>query len=179
MAEGINIPLYVLGSSTDSAHVAAALGLPYAFASHFAPAELHKALAVYHNEFVPSAQLVKPYTMAAANVIIADSTKEAEEMSTTLLRMFKGIFTGNRSYLQAPTAMTEDLKQFAAHPQVQQMLKYTFTGTKEEVKKQTEDFLEQTKIDEIIAVTNIFDAEKRVRSYEYFKEIMEEINAEG
>ncbi len=179
VAEGINVPLYVLGSSTDSAHVAAALGLPYAFASHFAPGELHKALAIYHNEFVPSVQLAKPYTMAAANIIVADSSEEAVEMSTTLLRMFRGIFTGNRSYLQAPTAMTEDLKQFAAHPQVQQMIKYTFTGTKAEVKKQTEDFVEQTKIDEIIAVTNVFDADKRVRSYEYFMEIMEEINAEG
>ncbi len=152
------------------------MGLPYAFASHFAPAELHKALSIYHQEFVPSAQLLQPYTMAAANVIIADTTEEAIEMSTTLLKMFKGIFTGNRNYLQPPTPITEELKQFAAHPQVQQMLQYTFTGNKEEVKKLTEDFLADTQVDEIIAVTNIFEAEKRIRSYEYFANIMEEIN---
>lgn len=178
VAEGIDVPLYILGSSTDSAHLAAAKGLPYAFASHFATAQLFDALEIYRNEFKSSAALEKPYVMAGINVIIADSDEEAERMFTSLLRMFIGLVTGNRDYLQPPTDLTEDLRQAHQHPTLQQMLRYTFVGSKETVKKQVEDFLRQTGVDELIAVTAVHKHEDRLRSYALFAEIMGEVNAE-
>ena len=85
VAEGINVPVYILGSSTDSAHVAAKKGLPYAFASHFAPAQLFEALEIYYNHFQPSEFLEEPYTIAGINVIAADTEDEAEKISTSLI----------------------------------------------------------------------------------------------
>jgi len=100
--EGLDIPLWILGSSTDSAHLAAAMGLPYAFASHFAPAQLHQAMSLYRAEFRPSAQLSKPYAMACVNVIIGETTEAAVLMSTLLQQVFLGIVTNNRKPLQRP-----------------------------------------------------------------------------
>lgn len=177
IAEGVNVPLYILGSSTDSARVAARMGLPYAFASHFATTYLFDALNIYHNEFQPSPFLSEPYTIAGVNIIAADSDEEAERQFTTLIRMFLGVFTGNRDYLQPPIAMTPDLRAVAANPALQQMLKYTFAGGKETVKKKTTAFLEQTRADELMVVTNLYDHNDRLKSYTMFAEIMTEIQA--
>lgn len=177
VAEGIQVPIYILGSSTDSAHLAAKAGLPYAFASHFATTYLHEALKIYRDEFQPSAFLDKPYCMAGINVIVADSDEAAAAMSTTLIRMIVGLLTGKRELLPAPIPMTDELKQLSQHPAVLQMLKYSFFGDKETVKKQTSDFILETGVDELIAVTNIYDADDRIKSYGLFAEIMEEINA--
>jgi len=177
IAEGVQVPIYILGSSTDSAHLAASLGLPYAFASHFATSQLLEALHIYHNEFQPSIFQKEPYTMAGVNIIAAETTEKAERMLTSLIRMFVGILTGKREYVPAPTEMTDELRGLLQHPQVQQMLKYTFVGDKESVRKQTEDFIELTKVDELIAVTGVYDAGDRIHSYEIFAEIMEEINS--
>ena len=176
VAEGVQVPIYILGSSTDSAHLAAKKGLPYAFASHFATTHLMEALEIYRNEFQPSKDLKKPYVMAGANIIIADTDEEAERLSTSLIRMIVGIFTGKRDYVQPPTAMTDDFKEIMQNPQVHQMLKYSFIGSKATVKAQVKDFMEQTKADELIAVTNIYDGKERIRSYELFAEIMKELN---
>lgn len=176
IAEGVKVPLYILGSSTDSAHLAAKKGLPYAFASHFATAQLFEALAIYRNEFQPSEYLKEPYTMAGINVIAAETDSEAERISTSLINIILGIVTGKRQYVPAPTAMTEDLIEISKHPAIHQMLKYSFIGSKETVKTKTKEFLEKTKVDEVIAVTNIYDAQDRVRSYTLFSEIMKEIN---
>ena len=177
VAEGVEVPLYVLGSSTDSAHLAARLGLPYAFASHFATTHLFEALNIYYNEFQPSKYLSEPYSMAGVNVMIADSEKEAEKMSTSLIRMFLNVLTGKSDYLQEPTEMTDDLREMAQHPTFQQMLKYTFAGTKERVKESTEEFLAKTGVNELIIVSNMYDQDDRVKSYKLFSEIMNEINA--
>lgn len=176
VAEGVNIPLYILGSSTDSAHLAAKKGLPYAFASHFATTHLWDAIAIYRKEFQPSKDLEQPYVMAGVNIIIADTDEEAQRLFTSLIRMIVGIFTGKRDYVQPPTDMTEDLKQVIQNPQVHQMLKYSFVGSKATVKAQVKTFMEQTKADELIAVTNIYDVKDRIRSYELFAEIMKELN---
>lgn len=176
IAEGVKVPLYILGSSTDSSHLAAKKGLPYAFASHFATAQLFEALAIYRNEFQPSEYLKEPYTMAGINVIAAETDAEAERISTSLINIILGIVTGKRQYVPAPTAMTEDLIEISKHPAIHQMLKYSFIGSKETVKTKTKEFLEKTKVDEVIAVTNIYDAQDRVRSYTLFSEIMKEIN---
>lgn len=176
VAEGVEVPLYILGSSTDSAHLAAKKGLPYAFASHFATTHLMEALAIYRNEFQPSKHLEKPYVLAGVNIIVADTDEEAQRLSTSLIRMIVGILTGKRDYVQPPTEMTDDLTEVMQHPQVYQMLKYSFIGSKTTVKEQVKNFLAETKADELIAVTHIFDANERIRSYELFAEIMKELN---
>ncbi len=179
VAEGVEVPIYILGSSTDSAHLAASKGLPYAFASHFATIHLEAAIAIYREKFQPSDTIKTPYVMAGVNIIIADTDEEAESYSTSLIRMFLGIFTGKREYMQPPTAMTQEFREIMQHPQVHQMLKYSFVGSKATVKAQVKDFLEKTKADELIAVTNIYDINHRIRSYELFAEIMDELNAEA
>ena len=176
VAEGVEVPLYILGSSTDSAHLAAKKGLPYAFASHFATTHLMEALAIYRNEFQPSKHLDKPYVLAGVNIIVADTDEEAQRLSTSLIRMIVGILTGKRDYVQPPTEMTDDLTEVMQHPQVYQMLKYSFIGSKTTVKEQVKNFLAETKADELIAVTHIFDVNERIRSYELFAEIMKELN---
>lgn len=172
------MPIYILGSSTDSAHLAARKGLPYAFASHFATDHLMSALKIYREEFQPSAVLEKPYTIAGVNVIIAETDEEAQKLFTSVVRMFLGILTGNSQPLHPPTEMTEDLQDIFHHPSVHQMLKYSFVGTKEAVKAQTKAFLEQTQVDELIVVSTIYDFKDRIKSTELFAEVMSEINAD-
>ncbi|MEL0650450.1 LLM class flavin-dependent oxidoreductase [Algibacter sp. TI.3.09] len=176
VAEGVEVPIYILGSSTDSAHLAAKNGLPYAFASHFATTHLWNAIDIYRKEFKPSIDLEKPYVMAGVNIIIADTDEEAQRLFTSLIRMIVGIFTGKRDFVQPPTDMTPDLEEIIKNPQVHQMLKYSFVGSKATVKAQVKTFMEQTQADEIIAVTNIYDVQDRIRSYELFSEIMKELN---
>ncbi|AUC84331.1 LLM class flavin-dependent oxidoreductase [Polaribacter sp. ALD11] len=176
VAEGVEVPIYVLGSSTDSAHLAAKKGLPYAFASHFATTHLLEALAIYRNEFQPSKDLKEPYVIAGVNTIISNSDEEAERLSTSLIKMIVGILTGKRDFVQPPTDMTDEFRALLQNPQIHQMLKYSFVGSKATVKPQIAAFIEQTKADEIIAVTNIYDIEDRIRSYELFSEIMKEFS---
>lgn len=176
VAEGVNVPVYILGSSTDSAHLAAKKGLPYAFASHFATTHLWDALNIYRKEFKPSQELQKPYVMAGVNIIIADTDEEAQRLSTSLIRLIVGILTGKRDYVQPPTALTDDLKEVLNHPQVQQMLKYSFIGSKSTVKSQVKTFMEQSQVDELIAVSHIYDIDARIKSYKMFSEIMKELN---
>jgi len=176
IAEGVNVPIYILGSSTDSAHLAAKMGLPYVFASHFATSQLLDALEIYRREFQPSQYLSKPYTMAGVNVIAADTDEEAEENFTSLIRMFLGVLTGKREHLQPPMPMTDDLMMLQHNPAVREMLKYSFVGRKEAVSKQIQKFLEQTGVDELIVVSNIYSHEERIKSYSIVSEIMKELN---
>lgn len=176
VAEGVDVPVYILGSSTDSAHVAAEKGLPYAFASHFAPAQLFEALNIYYNKFQPSKYLVEPYTIGCINVIAADTDEEAEDISTTLIRMMFGVMTGNIDYMQPPVKMTSELRELAANPAFQRMLKYAFTGSKETVKKKTEKFLKETGVNEVMVASHIYDHKDRVKSYRIFSEIMKELS---
>lgn len=175
VAEGVEMPLYILGSSTDSAHLAARMGLPYAFASHFAPAQLFEALNIYYNEFQPSAQLQEPYSIACINVIAAASDEEAERLSTTLIRLMLGVMTGNIDYMQPPTEMTQDLRQIAQNPAFQRMLKYAFIGSKESVENQTKEFLQKTGVDEVMVASHIYDHRDRVNSYRIFAELMRDL----
>ncbi len=176
IAEGTDVPLYILGSSTDSAHLAARKGLPYAFASHFASTHLIDALKIYKAEFQPSSFLDQPYTIAGINVFVADTDQQAERLFTTLIRMFMGVLTGAKDALQPPTEMSSGLIEYLQHPSLQQMLKYSFVGSKETVKAQIEHFLEQTQVNELIAVSTTYDFEDRVKSVKLFAEIMMEVN---
>lgn len=175
VAEGVDVPIYILGSSTDSAHLAAKKGLPYAFASHFATTHLWEALAIYREEFKPSDVLQKPYTIVGCNIIIADTDEEAERLSTSLIKMIVGIFTGKRDFVQPPTGMTNEFRDILQNPQIHQMLKYSFIGSKATVKAQVKEFLDKTKADELIAVNNIYGIDDRIKSYQLFAEIMKEL----
>ncbi len=175
IAEGTEVPLYILGSSTDSAHLAAAKGLPYAFASHFASTHLLQALSIYHREFQPSLSLQQPYTMSGINVFVADTDAEAEMLFTTLIKMFLGVLTGKPEALQPATAMTEELKEIANHPSVQQMLKYSFVGSKATVKTHIEAFLKETQVNELMIVCPTYALEDRLKTIRLFAEVMGEI----
>jgi hypothetical protein len=174
IAEGINVPLYILGSSTDSAHLAAKKGLPYVFASHFAPAQLFEALNIYNNNFEPSEFLKEPYTIACINVIAADSNEEAETISTSMIRMMFGVLTGNIDYIQEPISMTRELRELSENPAFQRMLKYSFVGNKSRLKEKTSDFLEKTGVNELMVASHIFHHEDRVKSFRIFSEVMKE-----
>lgn len=172
IAEGADVPIYILGSTTDSALLAAEKGLPYAFASHFAPAELLPALKLYRQNFKPSLYLNKPYVIAACSVLIADTNEEAEMLSTTGIRMVLGILTNKRDYLQPPSPITDELRELAEHPLVKQMRTYAFIGDKETVRKKTEAFIELTDADEIMVSSQVYDQDKRLRSYQSLAEIL-------
>jgi len=176
VAEGVDVPIYILGSSTDSAHVAAEKGLPYVFASHFAPAQLFQALEIYYNKFQPSEFLEKPYSIAGINVVTADSISEADSISTSSLKMMIGVMTGNLDYLQKPEKMTAELREIRNNPSLKRMLEYSFVGDKETVKSKTEDFIKKTGVDEVMVASHIYHHEDRLKSFELFSEIMQEIN---
>jgi luciferase family oxidoreductase group 1 len=177
VAEGTGVPLYILGSSTDSAHLAAQLGLPYAFASHFASTHLLDALRIYRAEFTPSAALQQPYVMVALNAFVADTDEEAQQLFTSLIRMFVGMLTGNtKAPVQPPTPMTEELQEMWQHPAVQQMLKYSFVGSKQTVKRHLQAFLVETGADELITASTMYALEARVKSAKLFAEIVSELN---
>lgn len=167
--EGLEVPIWILGSSTDSAHLAAAFGLPYAFASHFAPAQLHHALKIYKSEFQPSKQLDQPYCMACVNVIAADTNREAEILATSLQKVFIGIITNNRRPLQAPDP---DFKMLPDIAQVMnQFLKYSFIGGAKKIENEIVSFIEETQIDEMMVTSHIYDHEARKKSYEILKKV--------
>lgn len=167
--EGLDIPLWILGSSTDSAYLAAALGLPYAFASHFAPARLHAALKIYRENFKPSAQLNTPFTLACVNVVAADTDAEADLLATSFKRLFLGILTGKRQLLQPPHEglRLSEMEEAA----VAQMTAYSFIGGPTKVATEVQAFLDATQVDELMAVTYVYDHEARVHSYEILKQL--------
>lgn len=172
--EGLDIPIWILGSSTDSAYLAASLGLPYAFASHFAPAQLHQALAIYRKNFKPSAQLKQPYVIACVNVIAADTDYEAERLATSFKKLFLGIITGNRQQLKAPEEPNEDFMDPMEEAALEQMIKYTFIGGPEKVKEDLNKFIEITQIDELMVASAIYDHQERLHSYEILAQLNQE-----
>lgn len=168
--EGLDIPIWILGSSTDSAHLAAALGLPYAFASHFAPAMLMQAIAIYRREFQPSEHLSEPFVMACVNVIAADTDTEALHLATSFKRLFLGILTGNRKKLSPPVD-PEGLFDYTEEAALQQMIKYSFVGGPEKIDKELQEFIHLTNVDEIMITSPIYDHQARLHSYEIVAEL--------
>lgn len=162
--EGVDVPLWILGSSTDSAYLAAEKGLPYAFASHFAPSQLMLALQIYHQNFTPSKQLSGPHTMACINVIAADTDEEAHLLATSFYQLAVGIITGQRKPLQPPVPKLDwsEYERMA----VSQMMRYSFVGSAETVRKGLDQFIEETRVDELMITSHIFDHEARLKSYE-------------
>lgn len=174
--EGQNVPLWILGSSTDSAHLAAEMGLPYAFASHFAPHQLLSAIDIYRRRFKPSAHLAKPYVMAAANLFVAETTEEAEFHRTSFTQLVYGILSQQRVKMPPPV---RQLPQHLLHPEVQAALRnmsyYTFAGDKEKVSTELNVFLQETGADELIITNYIFDRQARHTSFRLLAEAMDMI----
>lgn len=159
---GTNVPITILGSSLFGAQLAAQLGLPYAFASHFAPTHLQEAIATYRSRFTPSAQLSEPRCLAAINVVVGDTTEEAEALATEVKRQRVGRFIG-----RGQTFSDEQLDQLVTTAQGQQiiaMMKHTAVGTPAEVRSQLDDFQRLAHVDELIVSHNALSAEGRVRS---------------
>ena len=172
--EGTNVPIWILGSSTDSAYLAAAYGLPYAFASHFAPQQFLSAIKIYRDNFKPSAALQQPYVMACVNVVLADTDEEAERLSTSLKQLFIGIVTGQRKLLQEPVQNMEGIWDDMQEEAVKQMLAVSFIGSSQSVKKDLISFLDQTGVDEIMATSHIYDHNARLYSYQLLADIIKE-----
>jgi len=168
---GLNVPLWILGSSLFGAQLAAMLGLPYAFASHFAPAALLPALQAYRTGFKPSSQLDRPYAAAGVNVVIADTDAEARRLFTSVQQQFTNLFRGTPGRLQPPIADIETYWTPVEKAQASSMLTGSFVGSPETVRRGLRQFIEQTGVDELIVASAIYDHAARLRSYKILAEI--------
>lgn len=164
--EGTEVPVWLLGSSTYSAQLAAILGLPFAFAAHFAPTYLHEALETYRANFKPSKFLKEPYAMACINVIAADTDAAAQQLATSFHVLFLGLIRNNRKPLQPPVASMEGIWSDAEKAAVQQMMQYSFIGSAATVQNSLQSFLNETGIDEIMVASHIYDSTAKMKSYE-------------
>jgi luciferase family oxidoreductase group 1 len=164
--EGLNIPVYILGSSLFGAQLAAALGLPYAFASHFAPQMMMEAIDVYRQRFEPSEQLAEPYVMLGFNAFVADSEEEAELLSTSIQQAFVALRTGHPTQLPPPMAGYADTLPLQSRAILKSVLSCAAVGTPETARRQVEDFVDRTRADELIVTSQIYDKTARLRSYE-------------
>lgn len=165
-AEGMNIPVWLLGSSSYSAQLAAILGLPFSFASHFAPNMLFSSLKLYRDAFQPSEVLEKPYSKAVINVIAADTDEEANYLATSLYQSFLNVIKGTALPMQPPVDNMDSYWNASEQYSVTQMLTYTFIGSAETLQGSIQEFLDNTKVDEIMVASNIYDHTARLRSYE-------------
>ncbi|MBA1157720.1 LLM class flavin-dependent oxidoreductase [Microvirga mediterraneensis] len=168
---GSNVPIWILGSSLFGAQLAAMLGLPYAFASHFAPGALMQALQVYRERFQPSAQLDRPYAMVGVNVIAADTDEEARHLFTSAQQSFTNLFRGARGKLQPPIDDIESYWSPHEKAQAMNMLSCSFVGSARTVQEGLEGFIAQTGADEVMVAAAIYDHSKRLRSYEILSEV--------
>jgi luciferase family oxidoreductase group 1 len=170
---GTNIPIYILGSSTDSAHLAASLGLPYVFASHFAPRHMEEAISIYRAKFKPSKYLDQPYMVVCLNVIAAETDEEAKLLSTTMDQFFLNVVRGTQKPLSPPIESMDDIWNPMEAEMATSMASVTLLGSKDTVRQQLTDFQEKYNVDEIMAVSYIFDPAKQKRSYEILKEVVD------
>ncbi|MHB1175364.1 MAG: LLM class flavin-dependent oxidoreductase [Sulfuriferula sp.] len=163
---GLNVPIWILGSSLFGAQLAADLGLPYAFASHFAPAQMMQALALYRATFRPSAHLEKPYVMLGFNVFAADSEEEAQFLATSMQQAFVSLRSGHPKRLPPPENGYMNRIGPPERALLDQVLSCSAIGSSDTVKLKLEAFIEQTGADELMITSQIFDHSARLRSYE-------------
>lgn len=174
---GLNVPIWLLGSSLYSASLAAMLGLPFAFASHFAPAQLHAALRLYRGEFKPSASLSKPHVMVAANVYAADTDEQARRLMTSAQQQFLNLRRGHPTPLQPPV---DDIASIATLQElilVNETLKCSLVGSPRTIETQLAALVEQTQPDELIFGSHIYDHAARVHSFELLAQVYEKAAA--
>jgi luciferase family oxidoreductase group 1 len=173
--EGLDIPIWILGSSTDSALLAASLGLPYAFASHFAPTHFLEAIGLYRKHFKPSPKMSSPYVMACVNVVMANTEDQAAFLATSLMQLFRGIITGKRKPLPPPAKDMEEIWNNYEKEYISGMLEYSFIGSPAEVRKKMSRFLSVTQVDEVMATSHIFDPAMALDSIRLFAEVISQI----
>lgn len=177
-AEGTNVPIWILGSSMESASLAAAYGFPYAFAGHFAPRQMYQAFEFYRNNFQPSKFLDKPKTMACVNIIAAETDEEAEKLSTSLYQMFLNLIRNDRKGLQPPVDSLDDIMSEEELFHVNQMTACSFTGSKKQLTEDLKKFIDYSRIDELMITSPIFDHQAKLKSLQLTKEVIDELNAE-
>ncbi len=173
--EGLEIPIWLLGSSGFSAQLAAQEGLPFSFASHFAPAYTLQALQLYHQHFKPSKMLQQPYAMLGINVIVAETDEEAKFLATSQQQQFLSLTRGMPTQLKPPIDHIDEVWTPYERASVERTLdsRSTMVGSPETVKRKLESFIRETKADELIINSQIYDQQARLRSYEIVAEMME------
>ncbi len=173
--DGQDVPIWLLGSSGFSAQLAARKGLPFSFASHFAPGYMDAALELYRNGFEPSGKMAKPHAMPGVNVLIADTQQEAEYLITTHMQQFLSIIRNSRGKMQPPVEDIEALWTPYERQYVMQTLdpRTTLFGTKEKVREGLLRLIDETQADELIVNTVAYDTDKRIHSYELLAEMMD------
>jgi luciferase family oxidoreductase group 1 len=162
---GAKVPVWILGSSLFGAQLAAMLGLPYAFASHFAPGQMMQAIAVYRDKFKPSAQLARPYVMLGFNVFAADSDEEAAVLATSMQQAFVNLRTGRPSKLQPPAPGYLESLPPPARAMLDDVVCCSAVGSPAAVRQALHAFVERTGADELMITSQIFDPQARLRSY--------------
>ena len=172
---GMNIPLWILGSSTFGAQLAAHLGLPYAFASHFAPGAMQQAISIYRQTFQPSEQLKEPYVMLGFNVVAADTDEEADRLASSLRRTFVNLRRGTPTRLAPPDPAFDAAIQPHERAMLDQTLACSAIGSADTVKRTIETFIAETGANELIISSHIFDEAARLRSYEIAAEVRERL----
>ena len=163
---GLKVPLWILGSSTFGAQLAAHLGLPYAFASHFAPQQMMQAVDIYRSTFKPSAQLDKPHVMLGFNVFAADTDEQAHLLATSMQKAFVNLRTGRPGKLQPPEAGYLERLPPEASSMLDSVLSCSAIGSPATVKRALDAFIARTGADELMVTSQIFDHQARLRSYE-------------
>lgn len=169
---GLNVPLWILGSSLYGAELAAYLGLPYAFASHFAPTDLLAALKIYRQNFKPSEQLKEPYVMVAMNLQAADTNEEAELMATSLMQGVLSLATGNPVQLPPPLAGFAEKLGIQERAVISRFMTHSAIGDAQAVRNTLLEFKRQTDADEIILTAQIYDHQARLRAFEIAADAM-------
>ena len=172
---GAEVAVWILGSSLFGAQLAAALGLPYAFASHFAPGQLMRAIEVYRSQFRPSAQLARPYLMLGANVVAADTDKEARLLLTSLQQAFVQLRRGTPGPLPPPVEGFEERLTPGERAILDDLLSCSFIGSPTTIQRGLAEFLARTGADELMLTSQIFDQAARLRSYELTARVRDEL----
>jgi luciferase family oxidoreductase group 1 len=168
--EGLDIPVWILGSSLFGAQLAALLGLPFAFASHFAPQQMMDAIAIYRESFRPSDRLAKPYVMLGFNVFAADTDEEGALLATSVQQAFVALRTGQPGKLKPPVRGYLESLPAAHRAQLGMALSCSAIGTGESIRAAVEAFVQRTGADELMITSQIFDHQARLRSYEILAE---------
>jgi len=171
--ENTNVPLWILGSSLFGAQLAGVLGLPFAFASHFAPQALLQAVSIYRERFKPSKQLAEPYVMVGCNAIVADTEEEAQHLFTTPQQNFTRMVRGTRGPLPPPVEDMEKIWSPIEKSQASSMLACSFFGSKKKIKAKLTTLIDSTGADELMVSAPIWDHTARVRSFELLAEAMQ------
>jgi luciferase family oxidoreductase group 1 len=172
---GLRVPIWLLGSSLFSAQLAAALGLPFAFASHFAPDHLDQALALYRQGFRPSRDHKKPHAMAAIGVVAADTDADAARLATSLQQSFVALRRGQPTLLPPPVDSMDGLWTPFEKSGVEHAFREAVVGSPATVKRGLRAFLDRTQVDELMVTAAIYDQQARLRSFELVAQVRDEL----